>query len=329
MAQKPTAQAKTENMIVIPTDKILADDDWNSRSGNYREGDTREDASEWKEFRENISEVGQEQPVIVTRGEKDTYRLVAGFRRFHAIQETEAMTKTKIGVKAIVQELDDAEAALLNARENIARQDLMAPDLCFAVGRARDSAKKNGKFDNLSRFSVTLGLKQPWVFRLVTIWDKLEKDVFEHWRKVALVKLPVLTMQDIAETVEKDKQFEVYEKTLKEKIRAQRLKEPSKKTSVDRAINKARKLGTMLGLLEAEAHVTRPAGGYDWTAICKRHAFDVLVEDEDTPKNREQISDAARSAWSDAFANFATVLEREREAEKLERAKTTRKAATA
>jgi len=322
MAQKSDVQIQ-----IVSSDKIEATDEWNGRS------DYRTDAEDkgWNAFVENIAEVGQEQPCIVRPHDKvkGHYILVAGFRRFHAIQELEASTQKKIGVKVIVHNLSEAEAAVLNARENITRQDLTAPDLCFSVGRARDAAKDGGTFANISKFAVQLGLKQPWVHRLVTIWDKLDRDTFDHWRKVALVKLPVMTMADIAENTEKEKQFEVYQKTLKLKERASKVKEPSKKTAEEKAIVKAIKIAELLGLLEAESLLVRPASNWQWDDVCEvANVFDALSEDE-LKESKARIAEAAKGAHSRAFSDSEAVRARMLETEKAEKAKTSRKAATA
>lgn len=70
------------------------------------------------ELAENMSEVGQLQPVLL-RPIGDRYEIVAGHRRFLACQ--------KLGlslVDAVIKEMTDQEAAIIRASENLARENL-------------------------------------------------------------------------------------------------------------------------------------------------------------------------------------------------------------
>lgn len=78
------------------------------------------DASKIDELAESISEVGLLQPVLL-RPSGERFEVVAGHRRFLAHQ--------KLGVSAIeavVTEMNDQEAAVIRASENLARENLTA-----------------------------------------------------------------------------------------------------------------------------------------------------------------------------------------------------------
>lgn len=70
------------------------------------------------ELSDSISEVGLLQPVLL-RPVGDRYEIVAGHRRFLACQRL-GLPK----IDAVVKEMDDREAAIIRASENLARENL-------------------------------------------------------------------------------------------------------------------------------------------------------------------------------------------------------------
>ena len=79
----------------------------------------REDLGDVGELAENIEAFDLLQPVVVRRLSNDSYELIAGHRRFAAMQH---LGRQRIA--AVVREAGDEEAYLLTLAENLARKDL-------------------------------------------------------------------------------------------------------------------------------------------------------------------------------------------------------------
>ncbi len=319
-------EVKADTLTEVPVSKIIAQDDWNCRSG--RSDASNDEASEQSELIESIREVGQETPCFVTPGPDGTFFLKTGFRRYYAIKTLAEEAKKDLPVRVIVRIMNAKEAAEMNARENIARQDLNAPDTCFAVGRARDAGRDDGSYENESKLAHSLGLKQPWVMRLMRCYDGLHPDVFNHWRKEALIKLPVATMFDLAGTP-RDEQYALYTKLYKARERQSKTRAPgAQKSPVERACAKAKKLGETLGTVDAimqeGGHSERV---YDWDGICERMVYpDFLEGDDATASNRRKVWEEMSSGHARAFRDYPAVLAEEREAAKAEAAEAKAKA---
>lgn len=96
----------------IPLTQIIADaKKWNTR---------REDSGteEFKELVASLAAKGQDEPVTIRpKGEK--FELITGFRRYAALMYIAEQSKSKDAtINAIVRDLSDAEARLLNRRES-------------------------------------------------------------------------------------------------------------------------------------------------------------------------------------------------------------------
>jgi ParB/RepB/Spo0J family partition protein len=79
----------------------------------------REDLGDIDELAENIEAFDLLQPVVVRQLAGDQYELIAGHRRFAAVQR---LGRSKIA--AVVRIADDDQAYLLTLAENLAREDL-------------------------------------------------------------------------------------------------------------------------------------------------------------------------------------------------------------
>ncbi len=79
----------------------------------------REDLGDVDELAESIEAFDLLQPVVVRRLGDDRYELIAGHRRFAAVQQ---LGRTKIA--AVVRVADEEQAYLLTLAENLAREDL-------------------------------------------------------------------------------------------------------------------------------------------------------------------------------------------------------------
>lgn len=147
----------------IPVDQIKADASWNSRSGDL----------DIDGLAKNIDEMGLLEPLVVTK-ERDGYKLVAGFRRFAAIQKLGWTT-----VRATIVEADADKAQLINLAENIERKNLRLYDTMRVV---YDLSERKGL--KSIRIARDTGLKESRVDRMVRAWPRLAPSFKERWSRV-------------------------------------------------------------------------------------------------------------------------------------------------
>ncbi len=72
-----------------------------------------------KELAESIHEHGLLQPIVVDRFEEDMFEIIAGERRFRAIQSLNLPQ-----ADVIIRDMDDEETAVVALIENIQRENL-------------------------------------------------------------------------------------------------------------------------------------------------------------------------------------------------------------
>jgi ParB family transcriptional regulator, chromosome partitioning protein len=89
----------------------------------------REDLGDIDELAESIEAFDLLQPVVVRRLPGDRYELIAGHRRFAAVQQ---LGRQKIA--AVVRDADDDQAYLLTLAENLAREDLTPAEEAAGLG---------------------------------------------------------------------------------------------------------------------------------------------------------------------------------------------------
>jgi len=125
----------------VTIDQILVDDTKNMRLYPISEKETKELAAD-------ILANGLLQPVLVRPSTSDgayKYELVAGYRRYHAIEclITEGNHMT---VLVRVIEAEDQGAAIANIAENLKRKDASVIELSHAIGKLKDgeSVKDEG-----------------------------------------------------------------------------------------------------------------------------------------------------------------------------------------
>lgn len=109
----------TNQIQEIELDKIAADDDWNCRLQILPLG--------VKELAESIEAHGLKQPVVVAPEEDGKFRLIMGYRRYHAHKRLVNEGKPFGKIKAIIDPdiaKDESNARVLNLTENLHRQNL-------------------------------------------------------------------------------------------------------------------------------------------------------------------------------------------------------------
>ena len=206
-----------DKILFVPLNDILVDYAWNVRSkadieresaDGVRDGN-REAGFGSHDFTKSFNEGGQDTPVILAeiqngktiRGQKTDkkYELIAGFRRFTAVETLNRPDETKkrvdkdekaIGtnvqavanvpngsIKAVLRKFANArEARKLNARENTLRSNLQPPDLVRLV-----LEYSNDYQTTQTDTGNELGITQAYVSKLAKV-GALPAPVISHWR---------------------------------------------------------------------------------------------------------------------------------------------------
>ena len=118
------------------------------------------DTDELEALKESIKEAGLLQPITVRPLEDDKYEIVAGERRFRAIEQL-----GKKYIDAIVRQTDDGELAVLALAENASRQDLCDYEIAQAL------ANIQSLFPNKSRLAESIGLDRKELYRYLSYHD--------------------------------------------------------------------------------------------------------------------------------------------------------------
>jgi ParB family chromosome partitioning protein len=111
------AVQQTRQLVRPVQDRIVYEIDIASITPSPR--NPREDLGDVDELAESIEAFDLLQPVVVRRLGDDQYELIAGHRRFAAVQQ---LGRTKIA--AVVRDADQDQAYLMTLAENLAREDL-------------------------------------------------------------------------------------------------------------------------------------------------------------------------------------------------------------
>ncbi len=140
--------------VALPLTDIVADYEWNARSGDYRTSDC--DADEGRGtvgLADSMQERGQDVPVSVRPhpSSRGRFLLVCGFRR-HAAAEMLAARGAEIKglprahLLCLVRALSDADARMLNIAENSNRDNLKPADFAYAIADALRLSKSLDDF---------------------------------------------------------------------------------------------------------------------------------------------------------------------------------------
>jgi len=163
--------------------------------GNVRELD--EGSPAFKELVANIAEHGVLEPVIVVAGkEKDTYELVAGFRRVAAAKAAKLLT-----VPARVMSLTEPERAEVRLLENLLRTDLTPMEEARGIHAYSEATGAKPK-----EIAARLSKSESWVrdrLRLLNLSPEAQKFLadgeMDVGHAVLIASLPVEGQRDIIE----------------------------------------------------------------------------------------------------------------------------------
>lgn len=296
-AATPTTKATNgttpaeEKILFLDVRQIHADYDWNSRSGAFwldiektaeppaedtekpkksKKKEKVSDHGDWTAFMNSILETGTNVEPIICRPPSKAggkVRVVAGFRRFRAVLEHgetagfNGPTEAQRGlVRAVVRDMTDQEARLVNGIENIAREDISGPDLCAFVGDLVKSFKLND-----SAIASKIGKSQPYVSKLHRFYDALTvaPGLLEKWR-TSPIKLTNDQMEKEVlmlslkpeDRPSPDQLVDNFERVLAEKAGKSPDGTRGKDGWIETKKTEAHDLGALLGLLKELGHIT-------------------------------------------------------------------------
>lgn len=283
-----TSPVGAEEKIVLMSVKDLAVDyHWNSRSGEFwldeitepepaegaKEGEEekpkksrkKEVVSEkgsWTAFKASIMETDTNQEAVIARqptkpGGKP--RLTAGFRRYRAILELaeaanfDGPTAAQRGlIRVVVREMTEQQARIANAVENIAREDLSGPDLCWTVGELAVSHKLSD-----SAIAAKLGKNQSYISKLHRIHGALSAKVLAMWRTSPVhvtidnIEKEVIMVTKDSDSRPSQEEQEDYFKRVVEGKGGKQASTRGPDAWIDSKRQEAEDLGHLLGLLKA------------------------------------------------------------------------------
>jgi ParB-like chromosome segregation protein Spo0J len=229
---------------------IYVDHDWNNRSHaltlSQAEG-TETKAGGLDALKLGLFHDGQDEAVILRStkdpnfykpGVKEPWALVAGFRRYQAIDELnkdEPIVKVAADAKrtvvpntangtirAVVRKLAEAEAVALNLRENTQRNDMSTPDLVRGAMKLGHIHQRDAK-----QIATTLGVSPSYAAQLLRI-GSLREEILAHWRAVVATNAPAefrgmksaaragTSYLDDVSKADKERQIEMYTKFIQE-----------------------------------------------------------------------------------------------------------------
>jgi ParB/RepB/Spo0J family partition protein len=166
---------------------------------------------------------------------KCPYMLVAGFRRYMVALELKIPL-----VPCLIEEMTEAAARLRNIQENSTHENLRTCDQSWAIGQIKNKATQQ-------EIAQKCGLSQPYVGKLLAIYDGLIPSVFKLWREQTLIKIPIAEIIELAKQP-KDQQETSFRNLITEASKS-RKGGAGKAAWVDAAIRKAHQFGSLLGRL--------------------------------------------------------------------------------
>lgn len=306
-------------VLVLNLSDVFVDPSWNTRSavGEAEGSGGEEGENDFVSLRESIEMRGQDIPVDVRPNPNKTkhhYALVAGFRRFKAIQDIaeKAGNKTPT-VRALVHTFaTEADAIEFNMRENTARADLSAPDTVYGISRL---LKANPSVTD-SNMAKSLGFSQPYVSKVHRVIDKVSPKLLTLWRDSIGVKLTLEQMHALTKIEDKAEQTKAYEEMVRGK--AEKTTSDKRKTWIESTMSKAHSVGMFLGKLAMAGHIEVYNPGESF--VDGLDAF-VKVKSEADDKLRLKFSDALAKGYEEGLTVTEEEPEKEKEPKKAKKAK--------
>lgn len=259
---------KTEKILLIPLVDIIT----NGAIQNARSG-VIEDASgvdpvtgieeDFRTFQNSLAR-GQKTPVIVRKseGHPDKYELIAGFRRYAALNRLFEAGQDEDGrvpcptIKAICREgMNEFDARLENISENIERTAMTAPDTAWALQDLKERwlLCNPGKDIADKDLGSIVGKSQSYSQRLLFITGGCSKKVIALWRAASPKESPTIQEMTAIAKLPKGEQVEAFKEAVEAKTPTKRaVKGPS--AWFDKRKEELLMLGKVVKLLEDPSH---------------------------------------------------------------------------
>jgi hypothetical protein len=203
---------RPEAPLLLPLSEIYFNPDWNARDasryiGNGASGTKDGPDASALDLAEGMAAEGQKTPIDVrpnpwkSKEHPQPYAAVTGFRRGSAIATAHALLESENSRKdpkdpdrrhprnsveagqviAFVHEkMDEEEAIILNAIENLGRLDLVSADIAFNVWRIADAL---GNKITHTEIGHMIGRSQPVISTLINIKNKVLPEIRKAWRQ--------------------------------------------------------------------------------------------------------------------------------------------------
>ena len=325
-AKVESAATREKNVVRIPLSAVRVDHKWNARSGGWRElpetATTEESDAEpgelsLSDLAKSILLHGQDTPVFVRKNPKGTkheFDLIAGFRRFEALELNAKKGEVVPGwtsakeptVIAVIKEVTEAQAQALNLRENTERNGLSPADLAFRIAEIRALHKKETGAE-LSKSSVAdlLGLSPGYTGRLITVWEAQSDEINEAWRKfkpgVPIEKGGDPLSVEKRKTLAKFPKGSVEQKAAYDDLVKLRVPDDKPDAWLDSSRKQAIRVGFFLGRLVRDKAVKmeKPSFMQQVKTICTSSVgmFSVPGDPGPTQKQWEILADELQNGW--------------------------------
>ena len=265
------ARPQTVMPVAIPLANIVADYEWNSRSGDYRTSDS--DAEEGRGttgIADSMKERGQDDAVNVRPHpqEKGKFLVVDGFRRHSAAKMLDKRGAQIKGLPpahllCLVTTMTELEARMLNLAKGGNRENLKPADQAHGIGEALRLGK------TVKQIALEIGKHESYVSNLGHVANprRFDKKLFDEWRQKGLpITVDDIQLHIFQKNVPLEKQAEIIKAVI---LAKQSKKEPGKHSSTtwsDTAKRHAKELGWSLGRLVHKG-VWPDAVVIDWEEI--------------------------------------------------------------
>lgn len=310
------AETVAETLVFVDLDQVDTSFE-NIRTGDFTVGDSSENGGDqsFTDLMTSIREKGQLTPVQFRpwtdpENKKVTVQLVAGSRRFTALQHIQAMTGEKVKIKGIVKKMDDFAALLANAGEN-QREGLRPADLMNGMWRIYTKALERG--DDLSNRKIAemIGCNPSYASDLMKIKRECPA-VADLWHG-AKYQLGIRDMRTISKMTDKTLQLEHYNKLLADRTPTDPDSDQPDRSGdwIIRAIKNVEKQASILGHLERRGCVKKVT--VQWEE--ELETLGINVKKDAKKRDRNRIAGKAEKAYVAALNWVEPEVEEEEEGE--------------
>ena len=288
-------------LVVCDLEEVATDYE-NVRSGDVTDdgGDDGSPEQTFEDLVESIKSKGQKQPVILRphpspKG-KVKYQLIAGYRRYAALNTLQNSTNVKHQIMGVVKPLDDLAALIENMTEN-QRRKLRPADLMMGLWRIKIGSEAKGETLNNTQIGNIAGCNKSHAYELLAIVEKAPK-VARKWYE-AQYQMGVRELRSIIKIEGEKEQLAAYEEKLKTLVPPRDGGEgPDPNAWIERSIKQAEGIATTLGHLERRGAWKKFQ--MNWEE--ELEWLGVKVKNGATKKQRNRIAAKAEKAYQAALA---------------------------